>query len=141
MEKESGLISTSFVVAGLGHGYESCSKNALMTLANTRIKLNAFVKSSSPNSATVTINSHIEGLIKPMSGIGNWENCNSTGVLERELFAKIRARFHKISLAWLSFPTPIWVCQVYNHLKNNPIVWKIKSFPYEELGVGIIPGF
>lgn len=88
MEKQSGLISTDFALTGVSAGYHSCRSGGQITVDQTRIKLNVFVKQLSEKKINVRINAHVEGFINTMAG-KTWENCNSSGQLERELFEKV----------------------------------------------------
>ncbi len=88
IERESGLITTSFVQMGAFEDYADCGKDMLGvdTTMRLRCKINVYVKPVAEGHVDIRINTHFEGA----SSSGSYGNCNSTGKLEAELFQSIQ---------------------------------------------------
>lgn len=98
IEKDSGLITTEFVNTGsdVGNKYTDCplGPRGVTGFSQRRGKLSILVKSISENDTSVRINTHFEafkGGGSLLGGEAGWMLCNSTGLVEMDIFNKIKA--------------------------------------------------
>ena len=96
IEKESGLLTTTFVSIGAGFLNKSMAQWVLnpecflCTWNGLRLKMNIMVDGNSPSSTNVTIRAHYEGYENNVSK--QWIPLASNGSLEEDIFTRIRAR-------------------------------------------------
>lgn len=98
IEKESGLITTSFVSFFSGRGQKAeldriaakPNYGFMATWSRGRYKFNVFVRSKSDGTTLVKITSHIEAFESTINE--DWIVCFSRGVIEDDLFDLIKAK-------------------------------------------------
>lgn len=87
MEKSAGVITTDFT--DIGHGdlkkYGICPTGTFTSFLYGRYKVNILFSEKPEGSCVVTLNVFIEG----HDAYVEWQKCNTTGALEREVLSQI----------------------------------------------------
>jgi len=92
IEKESGIITTDFVTFTYDVLSSAECPKAIINLLNWKegqIRMNILVRKINENSTQVTIRSVIMGFEHSW---GRWNYCNSTGVIENQIFNAVAKR-------------------------------------------------
>jgi uncharacterized lipoprotein len=92
VEKESGILTTSFVNIGQlpPKEYCNCSGGFFAVVSETRMKMSIFVRAINGNETIVKLNAHIEGWTENvLAKKKDWAMCTSTGVLETDLLSRL----------------------------------------------------